>query len=149
MISPMPIYVPSFITGSHLHGTIELNGIEIIGEDDEGVDFVAAEFYKHKVLPKIGKKPITKIELWDLHCSGETLAGLIKMLSDHLCSQHQTKPLKDLRFMSHKALKGVKMEELQMFAEKCDSLERLIISGTKNCVEETRGVLTDFVVKMI
>ena len=41
----MPVYVPSFVTGSHFHGTIELNGIEIFGEDDEGVDFVANDFY--------------------------------------------------------------------------------------------------------
>ena len=55
----MPVYVPSFVTGSHFHGTIELNGVEIFGEDDEGVDFVADEFYKKRVKPKLKGAPIT------------------------------------------------------------------------------------------
>ena len=70
----------------------------------------------------------------------------MKMIADNLSDDV---PLKDFRFMSHKALMGVTSESLQPFAEKCGSLESLIISGTKNCVEEARTVLTDFVVKII
>ena len=81
---PLPVYVPSFITGNKFHGTIELNGIEISGEDDEPMDFVADKFYKNRVLPKIKNAPITQIELWDLQCSGETFSEIMRMLGQHL-----------------------------------------------------------------
>ena len=80
----MPVYVPSFITGNHFHGTIELNGIEIFGDDDEPLDFVADDFYKKQVAPKIKNAPITQIELWDLQCSGKTFNEIMRMIGQHL-----------------------------------------------------------------
>ena len=115
----MPVYVPSFITGSHFHGTVELNGIEIFGEDDEGIDFVADDFYAKRVKPKLQGAPITQIELWDLQCSGQTFNELIGMLAKHM-TEHAGdgagQQLKDFRVMSQKALQGVSAEALLPFA---------------------------------
>ena len=72
------------------------------------------------------------------------------ILSKHLKNTGEERSsLKDFSFISHKALKDVDVEKLSEFAEKCDSLESLIFSGTWNCVEETIDIFTDFLTEIV
>ena len=154
---PMPVYEPSFISSNHLRGVIELNGVDVLEEsdvdsadDDEGIEFEAVAFEEQKVKVKLQDRPIEKIELWDLHCSGETFAELMQLFSKHMVSgEDRSCSLRDFRFMSDQPLKGVTWDQLRQFAEKSESLESLVVSATKNCDEETRDILTDFLTKII
>ena len=90
----MPVFEPSFITGNSLQGVIELNGVDIFeregesdvdsGDDDEGIEFEASDFEEQKVRAKLHDQLIETIEMWDLHCSGETLSELMHLFSKHM-----------------------------------------------------------------
>ena len=91
----MPVFEPSFISGNRLQGVIELNGVDIFeqeesevdsGDDDEGIEFEASDFEEQKVRAKLHNELIERIELWDLHCSGETFAELMHLFSKHMDS---------------------------------------------------------------
>lgn len=145
----MPVYEPSFVAGSLFQGTVEINGLEICGEDDEEEEFEAMRFYEQRIKPKLNNASIVSIELWDLHCSGCTFNELMRVLSKQMSGLGQALPLREFRFMSHKALQGVSLECLLCFAAKCYALESLNIQKTANCEKETLQVLTDFVVSII